>query len=293
MSTAFENIILMGQHATRSHEITDTILRIYNYLKSKNIDTYLEEETANNFNELPCQIMRHKDMHKADLLIVVGGDGNILQASKLAVPNGIPVLGINRGRLGFLADVKPSDLEITLEQVLARKYSMEQRFLLEAEIQDASGTTLRESLLALNDVVLLPNELAAHMIAFSIHINGELVCAQRADGLIASTPTGSTAYSLSGGGPILHPNLDAISLLPMFPHTLSARPIVIPGNLTITIVIDQDNLASPRLSCDGQRRILIEPQQRIVIKKHPQHLTILHPLNYNYYQTLRAKLGWK
>ncbi len=288
----FENIVLMGRHRLNSKEIHSTIKQICNFLKNQQINVWIEEKTAEKIENPPCPIIDNNDYFTCDLIIVIGGDGNMLNASHLAVTHNIPVLGINRGRLGFLTDIAPTEIEQELSQILQNNYSMEQRFLLEAEIQNENGDTIREQIIALNDVVLLPNELAANMIYFSIYINNEFVCEQRADGLIISTPTGSTAYALSGGGPILHPSLDAITLVPMFPHTLSTRPIVIPGDQEIKIEIDKENSTSPRLSCDGQRRILISPEQSVIIKKHHTSLTILHPLNYNYFQTLRAKLGW-
>jgi NAD+ kinase len=130
------------------------------------------------------------------------------------------------------------------------------------------------------------------MIEFEIYIDKQFVCSQNSDGLIIATPTGSTAYALSGGGPILHPQLDAIVLVPMFPHTLSSRPIVIEGNRKINIIITPNNSTTPRLSCDGQDHINTPPCSHIVIEKKKQHLHLIHPLDYNYYETLRSKLHW-
>ncbi|NQY42563.1 MAG: NAD(+) kinase [Legionellales bacterium] len=288
----FENILLMGRHRLNTKEIHITIKQICNFLQKEEVNVWIEEKTAEKIENPPCPILNQKDYFICDLIIVIGGDGNMLNASHLAVAYNIPVLGINRGRLGFLTDIAPNEIEQELSQILQNNYSMEQRFLLQANIYDEYNNVIRENIIALNDVVLLPNELAANMISFSIYINNEFVCEQRADGLIVSTPTGSTEYALSGGGPILHPNLDAITLVPMFPHTLSTRPIVIPGDQEIKIEIDKENSTSPRLSCDGQRRILISPKQSVAIKKHHTSLTILHPLTYNYFQTLRAKLRW-
>ena len=165
-----------------------------------------------------------------DLLITVGGDGSLLKAARIASRRQIPILGINRGKLGFLTDIKPDCLN-TILPVLQGQFKTEQRLLLEATIGDYQST-------ALNDVVLLPGDIA-HMITFTLEVDGQFVATQRADGLIIATPTGSTAYALSGGGPILHPTSNAVTLVPMFPHTLSSRPLVIPQQKTIRITIEE------------------------------------------------------
>jgi len=232
------------------------------------------------------------------------------------VEQGKPVLGVNRGRLGFLADIHPGELYTKIGEILDGNYFEETRFLLtsfetgSSSLNDSQKkTTIPHSAQeskrvskhqtkngiklgdALNDIVLLPGEFA-HMIEFSVYVNDQFICTQRADGLIVTTPTGSTAYALSGGGPILHPALDAIALVPMFPHTLSSRPIVVAGNSRIEIVISKDNETSPRISCDGEARIPILPGHQVQIHKKAQELRLVHPMDYNYFQTLRTKLHW-
>lgn len=292
-TTHFDNILLFGQHPQKSAAIQATMLQIIKILSKNGVNSYLDSASASYFTTPPCEVLSEQGFNHIDLMIVVGGDGNMLEASKLAVPHNIPVVGVNLGRLGFLTDIKPDTLEQTISDILVKKYFMEERFLLEASFFDADHTPTHQAIISLNDVVLMPNELSANMIQFTIAINGDNVCAQRADGLIIATPTGSTAYSLSGGGPILYPKLDAISLLPMFPHTLSSRPLVVPGNASIVITLTPENNESARVSCDGQRRIVIAPNHYLKINKHKDKLTILHPLTYNYYTTLREKLSWK
>lgn len=281
MITHFKHIALMGR---TGKNITDTLNAVADFLSEQKLQISIENKTAemmgrNHFatfseNQIPAGI---------DLMIVVGGDGSLLNAAHCALPHNIPVLGINRGRLGFLTDIHPNELS-KIADVLNGKYQTENRFLLTAKSTHSLG-------IALNDVVLSPGE--AQLIEFDIFINNQFVCQQRADGLIIATPTGSTAYALSGGGPILHPNLNAIVLVPMFPHTLSNRPIVIDGDAKIELVIHSHNTISPFISCDGQHRISVEPGSKITITKHAKNLKLIHPQNYDYFTTLREKLGWQ
>ncbi len=221
-------------------------------------------------------------------MIVVGGDGSLLHAAHAVVRDEIPVLGINRGRLGFLTDIHPTELD-KIKAILEGKYILEKRFLLEARIEYQHSVLGEGS--ALNEVALIPSSVP-HMTEFEVYIDDQFVCSQNSDGLIIATPTGSTAYALSGGGPILHPNLDAIVIVPMFPHTLSMRPIVIEGNQRITVVITPNNLHLPRLTCDSQGFMNTPPGSHIHIQKKPRHLHLIHPLDYSYYETLRSKLHW-
>src|SRR3990167_1425647 len=281
-SKKFQNVALIGR---AEKNVSDTLDIVADYLLSKKLAVFIEEKTAELMgkNSLPT-FSEKKIPANIDLMIVVGGDGSLLTAAHCALPYHLPVLGINRGRLGFLTDIHPNQLS-KIADVLSGKYLVENRFLLKA-------TNGKKNLgVALNEVVLLPGD--AQLIEFDIFINNQFVCQQRADGLIVSTPTGSTAYALSGGGPILHPQLNAIVLVPMFPHTLSNRPIVVEGDAKIELIIHDENTISPFVSCDGQHRISIEPGSKITISKHPTQLKLIHPQNYNYFTRLREKLGWQ
>lgn len=274
----FQHIALM---ARTKKNISDTLESVKNYLLEKKISVFIEEKTAfmMSKNTLP-QFSDNNIPPEVELIIIVGGDGSLLHGAHCALPHNLPVLGINRGRLGFLTDIHPNALS-HIGDVLSGKYYSEERFLLKTQFG-----------IALNDVVLLPGN-HAQLIEFDIIINDQFVCQQRADGLIVATPTGSTAYALSGGGPILHPQLNAIALVPMFPHTLSNRPIVIDGNAKIELLIREHNEFSPCVSCDGQHSIPVESGTRIAITKHEKKLKLIHPHDYNYYATLREKLGWQ
>lgn len=284
----FRKVALLSRH--RVEGIEESLLAVKNYLLDYPIEVVMEPNTAELLPEADVPIFPKELLcENCDLIIVVGGDGSMLNAAHIAVEYRLPVLGINKGRLGFLTDIRPDEFH-KIDEVLSGRYKEEERFLLEATIYHGNGEISRS--VALNDVVLLPGNIA-HMIEFEVNINNEMICYQRADGIIVATPTGSTAYALSGGGPILHPQLDAIVLVPMFPHTLSSRPIVVKSDSEINIILSASNQISPRVSCDGQKRIPLEPGGKIVIKKKPEKLRLIHPLDYNYFQTLREKLGWE
>ena len=222
-------------------------------------------------------------------MIVVGGDGSMLGAARALARHKVPVLGINRGSLGFLTDIRPDELELKVAQVLEGHYLTENRFLLEAEVR-RQGEAIGQGD-ALNDVVLHPGK-STRMIEFELYIDGQFVCSQKADGLIVATPTGSTAYALSAGGPIMHPKLDAIVVVPMYPHTLSSRPIVVDGNSELKVVVSPDMTIYPQVSCDGQNHFTCAPGDTLHVAKKAQKLRLIHPLDHNYYEVCRTKLGW-
>lgn len=226
-----------------------------------------------------------------DLIIVIGGDGSLLRAARAAAPYQTPICGINRGRLGFLTDICPDSdsLHQALPKILSSDYVFEPRFLLQASLYRDEACV--EQQLALNDVVLHSGHIA-RMIQFDIFINAQFVCTQRSDGLITATPTGSTAYALSGGGPILHPSLEAITLVPMHPHTLSARPIVVHAQDSIELRISEDSDHVPNLSCDGQVNLSLQVHDKIVIERYEHPIRLIHPIGYNYFSVLRSKLNW-
>lgn len=287
MPTTFKKIGIIGR--VRNAGVKETLQALTNYLISLHYDLVIETETAESLPSCNLPTVARDQLGKhCNLLIVIGGDGSLLNAAHAVVDAEIPVLGINRGSLGFLTDVHPTELG-KIRDILEGKYTLEERFLL------TSTTALDKKILgqndALNEVALIPDTIP-HMIEFEIYINDKFVCSQDSDGLIVATPTGSTAYALSGGGPILHPELNAIVIVPMFPHSLSNRPIVVEGDSRIDIMISPKNITSPRLTCDGMGYINILPGSHISIQKKTQHLHLIHPLDYNYYETLRSKLHW-
>ncbi len=284
----FRNIGVIGRMG--SVKVVESLRQLKQYLIANNYQVILEEDTASMLPGHGQQVASRKLLGEiCDLVIVVGGDGSLLGAARELAKSKIPLLGVNRGRLGFLTDISPNDLEERLGKVLQGEYIVEHRFLLDGHVE-RNGEPLGFGT-ALNDVVLHPGK-STRMIGFDLFIDGHFVYSQRSDGLIVATPTGSTAYSLSAGGPIMHPKLDAIVLVPMFPHTLSSRPIVVDGNSELKLVISEDNKTYPTVSCDGQININLAPGDVITIHKKPHKLKLLHPLNYDFYRTCREKLGW-
>ncbi len=284
MSSNFKRIALVGRY--RQDSILDTLTQLCDWLENEHYEVKLESQTAQALKQAERGLSMDKLCQETDLIIVLGGDGSFLGVACSAAEHQLPVLGINHGRLGFLTDIHPSHCISEVAKVLAGDYLEEKRFLLETILMD---TRVHES--ALNDVVLSPGPLP-HMIEFEIYINAEFVCRQRADGLIIATPTGSTAYALSGGGPILSPDLEAIVLVPMFPHTLSSRPIVIDSRQSIKIALTLGNEGSAQLSCDGRARIPLAAGSHFEIQRKKQELRLIHPKHYHYFETLRSKLGW-
>ncbi len=282
----FQHIYLMGRPHLEG--ISDTLTQLTQHLEQHSVSITIEETTATLYNNTkhPTAPTDHLPT-EIDLIIVVGGDGSMITAAHTALANQVPILGINRGRLGFLTDISPNAMD-DIGDILQGRYETETRYFLAATINHNNESPI----LALNDLVLTPTD-ATHMIEFETRVNDELLYHQRADGMICATPTGSTAYALSGGGPIIQPGLEAVVLVPMFPHTLSSRPIVIPASSQITLHIEPTNTGTPCLCNDGITRTPIEPGSVIQIFKHPKTLQLVHPHHYNYFETLRTKLGWE
>ena len=284
----FKKIGLIGR--VENSAVIESITVIKDYLLSRGLSVIIEQETAAALSDHGLEIYGHQQLGEtADLVMVVGGDGSMLGAARALARHKVPVLGVNRGRLGFLTDITPSDLEAGLEQVLQGNYILENRFLLETNIQ-REGESIGIGH-ALNDVVLHPG-MATRMIEFELFVDGLFVYSQRSDGLIIATPTGSTAYALSAGGPIMHPSLDAMVLVPMFPHTLTNRPIVVSGGSEVKIVLSDENHSDLQVSCDGQDNFVVTPGDVIYVRKYPHKLRLVHLMGHNYYEVCRNKLGW-
>jgi len=287
MTTAFHTIGVFGR--VKNPGVRETLKILIHFLHELGHATYVETETAEPLQDPALTTISREEIgHHCDLLIVVGGDGSLLHAAHAIANQTIPVLGINRGSLGFLTDIHPMELQ-KIKAILNGEYLLEKRFLLTSTVEVDNAIIGQDN--ALNEVALIPDTVP-HMIEFEIFIDNQFVCSQDSDGLIIATPTGSTAYALSGGGPILHPQLDAIVLVPMFPHSLNNRPIVIEGNQRIDLIMSPNNTTSPRLSCDGRAYVNIPAGGRVRIHKKEEKLHLIHPLDYNYYEALRSKLHW-
>lgn len=270
--------------------VAESLQILISFLHDSGLDIVVDENLQSLLHKTPCTFLSTKEIGTySDLVIVVGGDGSLLGAARMLARRDVPVLGINRGRLGFLTDVLPEEIVDRVSEVLSGQYTIDERFLLDVLLR-RDGKIAGEAE-ALNDVVVNSGT-SAQMIEFDLYIEDEFVYHQRSDGLIICTPTGSTAYSLSGGGPIMHPSLDAIGLVPMFPHTLSSRPIVVDGESEIKMVIRDDNRINPPVTCDGQVYLTAQPGDEVFIRKKPHRLKLVHPLNHSFYASCRGKLGW-
>ncbi|SEK44179.1 NAD+ kinase [Atopomonas hussainii] len=284
----FRNIGIIGRLG--SSQVIETVRRLKKFLSSRGIAIMLDEPIAELLPGHGMQVCSKKMMGEiCDLVIVVGGDGSLLGAARALARYKVPVLGVNRGSLGFLTDIRPDQLEEKVAEVLDGQYTVESRFLLECVVR--RGETPIGQADALNDIILHPGK-STRMIEFELFIEGQFVCSQKADGLIVATPTGSTAYALSAGGPIMHPKLDAMVVVPMYPHTLSSRPMVVDGNSELKIVVSHDMSIYPQVSCDGQNHVTCAPGDTITIYKKAQKLRLIHPLDHNFYEVCRTKLGW-
>ena len=278
----------MGRFHTQ--QAKQTAIRLLAFFKQNQIDVLVSNNVADGLNDSSLNHMEATELGAhCDLAVVIGGDGSMLGAARAVVDHNIPILGINRGRLGFLTDIMPDEVEHKVGAVLAGDYVSESRFLLDASIFcDGKAIT---STCALNDVVLRPGR-SAHMIEFELYIDDHFVYSQSSDGLIVSTPTGSTAYALSGGGPLMHPSLNAIGLVPLNPHTLSSRPIVVTGDSVIRLVIGDRIKDELNVTCDGQHSNIVNAGDEVIVKKKHNMLTLIHPKDHSYYESCRSKLGW-
>ena len=288
MSQIYKMVGLIGK--PHHDGASSTIEILHQYLSVQGYQVLIESSVAPTLAIENMTIASLTDIgQQAELAIVVGGDGYMLGAARVLACYDIDVLGVNRGNLGFLTDLSPDDLIEPLEAILKGKSRCEQRFIIEAEVYRHGK--LKSTNSAVNEAVLHAGKVA-NMIEFEVYIDDSFMFSQRSDGLIVSTPTGSTAYSMSAGGPILTPNLNALSLVPMFPHTLTSRPIVVDGNSEIKLKLANENYENLQVSCDGHVILAVMPGDEVIIKKSEYSLRLIHPLDHNYFNVLRNKLSW-
>lgn len=285
---AFRKIGITGKPGSK--EAMETVSHLSQLLKTCGKEVYAPQRNHELVTDERVELVPFDQLGKlCQLVIVVGGDGSMLKTARELIDHQIPLLGINRGHLGFLTDIRPSEIETRIPPILEGDYSLENRFLLHAAVY--RNDKLVGQSCAVNDVVLYPGEIA-RMISFELYMDRQFVYSQRSDGLIVSTPTGSTAYALSAGGPIVSPETDSIVLVPMCPHTLTSRPINVNRKRVIDIVVSDSNPHTMQLSCDGQEIIPLLSGDRIQIKQYPIEMRLVHPLDYDYFEVLRTKLGW-
>lgn len=285
-----KTIALVGKY--HSLEIAESLRRLAEYLHVRGISVFIERETSEHIGRIvdlsrwvTCgfnDIGAH-----ADLAIVLGGDGTMLNAARRLARYGVPLVGVNQGRLGFMTDIAREDMLTCMDDLLDGRFLPEKRMLLAAEVwRDGKEVA---SNMALNDAVIDKGAIG-RMIEFELFIDGEFIYNLRSDGLIVSTPTGSTAYSLSAGGPILHPTMTGIALVPLCPHALTNRPIIVNDSAEIELRVTQAD--DPRVHFDGQVTLDLERHDCVRLKRSDYTIMFLHPPGYSYFAMLRQKLHW-
>jgi len=284
----FKTIALITNNG--ASELKDTLIAVCECISSRNIEIILDEHSAAILPGTLYKSMSGEELAKAcDLAISIGGDGTMLRAANLLANHDDPLLGINRGRLGFLADIPADSLTEHLDQILDGNYVEDERFQLCCEVWRDSEIIVESD--AFNDVIIQKGN-TARLIELETYVDDKLLHAQRADGMIVASPTGSTAYALSGGGPIIHPSLDALLLVPICPHTLSNRPIVLDGNTRVEVKIGPEQIEMAQLTCDGETICALITGDRVIVYKKDNKMRLIHPSNHDHFSILRAKLRW-
>jgi NAD+ kinase len=288
MNKRFSRIALVGKVEDAS--VADSMVTLARHLRSRGLVVLVDTRIA--VDDLPGDVERRpvdQLAGDADLIIAIGGDGTMLLAAQLAIGCEIPLLGINRGRLGFLTDVSPDDMIESVDTVLQGRYETDARNLLEARLTPAGGPAAVRR--ALNDVVVQRQE-SGRMVELETWIGGQFVNRHGGDGLVIASSTGSTAYALSCGGPIIHPSLDALVIAPISPHTLSDRPIVIGRNNRVEVRLVERSGTRAQVTCDGMLLGDLDASSSLVMEPAAGSITLLHPPGYDYFRLLRSKLHW-
>jgi NAD+ kinase len=286
MKAAFKNVALIGKY--KSPEIVTPILELARFLDGRGVVVMLDRLTASHIGDCPYPVLVLEALgQRADLAIVLGGDGTMLNIARTFAPYNVALVGVNQGRLGFLTDISVETMFETIGAILEGQYVAEDRMLLRSEVY--SGEERVFDVLAFNDVVVSKGGRGS-MIEFELTIDGEPIYNQRSDGLIVATPTGSTAYALSAGGPIVHPSLRLMAVVPICPHTLSNRPIVIGPEASVEIVVRSAD--DPRVHFDSHSHFELRPGDRVLVQRYPHPIRLLHPQGHSYYAMLRQKLSW-
>jgi NAD+ kinase len=284
MTYEFKRIGLWGRF--NDSKVAEPALLVTSHLRERGIEVIAPAGVAD-----ALESVTHADLDTfaatLDMLVAIGGDGNLLRAARCVADHSVPLVGINRGRLGFLTDISPEHMLAALDNIIDGHFHAERRTLLSASIKGSGEPPM----LALNDVVVQKGD-SGRILDFTTSVDGTYVNTHGGDGLIVATPTGSTAYALSCNGPIIRPDVDALVLVPICPHTLSDRPLVVPSSSVIEVQIPADSEGTAYVTCDGEDLGALTGQQTLEIKAAAESITLLHPTEYNYYELLRSKLNW-
>ena len=288
MQNSFNTIAIIGKYMTPTalQNMQADLVNLAQHLHSRNINVYIEKNTAQHAPIKGFKTISLDEVGEiADLAIVMGGDGTMLSVARSLIDADVPLVGINRGRFGFLTDLRAEEMLVAVDRIISGEFSLEPRMLLSSQLI-RNGKVLHANY-ALNDVVIKSD---LRLIELEVKINQQFVHKQRSDGLIICTPTGTTAYALSAGGPILHPNLEAITLVPICPHTLSNRPIAVSSSSHIEVCLVQFDEA--QLSFDGQYQMALQIGDKVLVQRAEKPRSLLHPNDYCYFDMLRNKLNW-
>jgi NAD+ kinase len=288
MRRDFKTVGLWGRF--REPNVIEPAQQVLDHLRKRGIRVLVSSQSDDHSTLRGAERLDQAEIvANIDLVVAVGGDGTLLHAARHVAHRDVPLIGINRGRLGFLTDISPEHMLQALDAILGGDYLAENRLMLRAEIEGSPEQA--EPLVALNDVVLQKGE-NGRMLDIVTMVDGSYVTTHRGDGLIVATPTGSTAYALSCGGPIIQPNVDALVVVPICPHTLSDRPLVLQSASIIEVRVESDPDSAAQVLCDGEALGRIGNQSRLRIGLAAETVTLLHPEDYNYYELLRSKLSW-
>lgn len=285
MPSGFKTVAVVGKSDAAT--LPDVLGELTRVLEGRGIEILMDEPTAQASRTPPKAVLPLAKMaERADLVVVLGGDGTLISCARQVAEHDVPLVGVNLGRLGFLTDIPADALAPAIDAVLEGEFTPEQRTLLQGAVRRAGRTMM--TALAMNDVVVSRGAVGS-MIEFAVTVDGEFIYTLRADGLIVATATGSTAYALSAGGPIVHPALNALALVPISPHTLSNRPVVIRSSSRIEITLVRGDA---RANFDVQTHFQLEPNDVVTVAAAGKPATLLHPKGYRYFAMLRQKLRW-
>jgi len=290
MSNAFATIALIGKYKTP--EIAAPVLKLAAFLEQRGVKVLLDRLTAAHIPDCRYSVLPLEELgREADLAIVLGGDGTMLNIARTFAPYEVALVGVNQGRLGFLTDISVDTMFETISAILDGQYVTEERMLLQSEVWSGGNGSQKKvfDVLAFNDAVVSKG-FKGGLVDIEVRIDGQFIYNQRSDGLIVATPTGSTAYALSAGGPIVHPALSLMALVPVSPHTLSNRPVVISAESTVEIVVRSAD--DPRAHFDSHSHFDLREGDRVVVRRYQHRIKLLHPVGHSYYAMLREKLHW-
>lgn len=286
----FETVGIIGKYG--DSDVSDTIELVLQVINELGCRALLDKDTTESYfsGKTSHEIVARDDLvRQSDLVVAVGGDGSFLASGRSVLVQNKPITGVNMGRLGFLTDISPNEVSSVLHEVLTGKYHHEARTVLSAQIIRHNEVISEH--VGINDVVIHKRSVA-RMVELDVYLNNRFLSSYHADGLIVSSPTGSTAYALSSGGPILQGNLEVLTLVPICPHTLTQRPIVIDANTQQRIEVTKRNDNNLQVSVDGQEEVPLQAGDAVLITRHSKKLNIYHPCDYDHLQRLRKKLGW-